>query len=119
VRGARVGILGLAFKENVPDLRNSRVPDIVAELRGFGIEALVHDPLIDSAEARREYGIELALEAALTRLDALLIAVSHRVFINHPLARYLEALVPGGVVMDVKSALSPSAVPEGITYWSL
>jgi len=119
VRGAKVGILGLAFKENVPDLRNSRVPDIVAELRGFGIEALVHDPLIDPAEARREYGIELAAEIALTRLDALVIAVPHRAFLDRPIARYLEALVPGGVVVDVKSALNPSAVPAGVMYWSL
>ena len=59
VKGARVGILGLTFKEDVPDLRNSRVPDIVAELREFGIEALVDDPLADPAEAKREYGIEL------------------------------------------------------------
>jgi len=119
VRGARVGILGLAFKENVPDLRNSRVPDIAAELRGFGIEAMMHDPLIDAAEARHEYGIELAAEGALTELDALVIAVPHRSFLDRPLARYLEALVPGGVLVDVKSALDPRAVPEGITYWSL
>jgi UDP-N-acetyl-D-glucosamine/UDP-N-acetyl-D-galactosamine dehydrogenase len=119
VRGARVGILGLAFKENVPDLRNSRVPDIASELKGFGIEAMVHDPLIDAAEARREYGLELAVEAALTNLDALVIAVPHRSFLDRPLTRYLEALVPGGVVADVKSALDPRAVPEGITYWSL
>jgi len=119
VRGARVGILGLAFKENVPDLRNSRVPDICAELRGFGIAALVHDPLINAAEARREYGIELAAEGALTQLDALVIAVPHRGFLDGPLARYLKTLVPGGVVVDIKSALDPRAVPEGMTYWSL
>jgi UDP-N-acetyl-D-galactosamine dehydrogenase len=119
VGGARVGILGLAFKENVPDLRNSRVPDIAAELKGFGIAALVHDPLIDAAEARREYGIELAAEGALTDLDALVIAVPHRSFLDRPLARYLEVLMPGGVVVDVKSALDPRAVPEGMTYWSL
>jgi len=119
VRGARVGILGLAFKENVPDLRNSRVPDIAAELRGFGIAAMVHDPLIDADEARREYGVELAAEGALAELDALVIAVPHRAFLERPLARYMEALVPGGVVVDVKSALDPRAVPEGITYWSL
>jgi len=119
VRGARVGILGLAFKENVPDLRNSRVPDIAAELRGFGIAPLVHDPLIGAAEAQRAYGIELAAEGALTGLDALVIAVPHRGFLDRPLARYLDALVPGGVVVDVKSALDPRAVPEGIAYWSL
>ena len=119
VRGARVGILGLAFKENVPDLRNSRVPDIATELRGFAIEAMVHDPLIEAGEARREYGIELASEGALAELDALVIAVPHRSFLDRPLARYLEALVPGGVVVDVKSALDPRAVPAGMTYWSL
>ena len=59
VKGARVGILGLTFKEDVPDLRNSRVPDIVAELREFGIAAMVDDPLADPAEAQHEYGIEL------------------------------------------------------------
>jgi UDP-N-acetyl-D-galactosamine dehydrogenase len=119
VRGARVGILGLAFKPDVPDLRNSRVPDIVAELRGFGIDALVHDPLVDAAEARREYGIEMAAADALARLDALVIAVPHRVFLERPLTRYLDAVVPKGVVVDVKSALEPSVVPEGLVYWSL
>ena len=62
---------------------------------------------------------ELAAEGALTALDALVIAVPHRSFLDRPLARYLEALVPGGVVVDIKSALDPRAVPEGITYWSL
>ena len=119
VRGARVGILGLAFKPDVPDLRNSRVPDIVAELRGFGIEALVHDPLVDAAAARREYGIDLASANALAHLDALVIAVPHRVFRERPLTRYLDAVTTNGVVVDVKSALEPSAVPEGIVYWSL
>jgi UDP-N-acetyl-D-galactosamine dehydrogenase len=119
VRGARVGILGLAFKENVPDLRNSRVPDIAGELRGFGIEPMVHDPLIEAAEAKHEYGIELVAEGALAQLDALVIAVPHRSFLDRPLARYLETLVPGGVVVDVKSALDPRTVPEGIRYWSL
>jgi len=119
VRGARVGILGLAFKPDVPDLRNSRVPDIVAELRGFGIEALVHDPLVDANEARRDYGIELASAEALARLDALVIAVPHRLFRERPLARYLDAVASKGVVVDVKSALEPVAVPEGLSYWSL
>ena len=119
VRGARVAILGLAFKPDIPDLRNSRVPDIVAELKGFGIDALVHDPLVDAEEARREYGIALASVDALTRLDALVVAVPHRIFRERPLARYLDVLTPRGVVIDVKSALEPSAVPAGLAYWSL
>ncbi len=119
VRRARIGILGLAFKENVPDLRNSRVPDIVAELRGFGIEALVHDPLVDAAEARREYGLEIVAAEALQHLDGLVIAVPHRAFLDRPLAYYLAAILPKGVVVDVKSVLDPAAVPAGLSYWSL
>src|SRR5581483_7997279 len=59
IRGARVGILGLAFKEDVPDIRNSRVPDILAELRSYAIHALVHDPMVDGSAAQHEYGLKL------------------------------------------------------------
>ncbi len=79
VKGARIGILGITFKEDVPDLRNSRVPDIVAELREFGIAALVADPLADPTEAKREYGVELVPLEDLTKLDGLILAVPHRV----------------------------------------
>ena len=79
VKGARIGIIGITFKEDVPDLRNSRVPDIVAELREFGISALVADPLADADEARREYGVELAALDQLGGLDGLILAVPHRV----------------------------------------
>src|SRR3954452_20181019 len=80
VKNTRIGILGLAFKEGVPDLRNSRVPDIVGELRAFGIEALVHDPLASAEEAKHEYGIELCPVPALRDLDGLVLAVPHREF---------------------------------------
>jgi UDP-N-acetyl-D-galactosamine dehydrogenase len=119
VRGARIGILGLAFKEDVPDIRNSRIPDIVNELKGFAIDALVHDPMVDEATARHEYGITLVDESALNGLDGLIIAVPHRHFLGRPLGRYLELIVPGGVVVDVKSAVDPALVPKGLTYWSL
>jgi len=119
VRGARIGILGLAFKENVPDIRNSRVPDIAAELKGYAIDALIHDPMVDRLTAKHEYGLTLVDEEALQELDGLVIAVSHKAFLVRPLARYLELLVPGGVVVDVKSAVDPVAVPSGLTYWSL
>jgi len=119
VKNTRIGILGLAFKEDVPDLRNSRVPDIVAELKGFGIDALVHDPLVDAAEARHEYGLEIVAAEALQHLDGLVIAVPHRVFLDRPLARYLDAVLPKGVVVDVKSVLDPAALPAGLNYWSL
>jgi len=119
VKQARVGILGLTFKENVPDLRNSRVPDIVRELQEFGIEPLVHDPLASGEQAREEYGIRISPLEAMGNLDGVILAVPHRQYMEPAPAPVLEALKPGGVVVDVKSALPPHQVPEGATYWSL
>jgi UDP-N-acetyl-D-galactosamine dehydrogenase len=119
VRDARIGILGLTFKENVPDLRNSRVPDIVAELDQFGITPIVHDAMADAEEAFAEYGIRLAPIEAFRDLQALILAVPHRQYVNEPVERLLGCLQSGGVVMDVKSALDPAMVPERLRYWSL
>jgi UDP-N-acetyl-D-galactosamine dehydrogenase len=119
VKGARVGILGITFKEDVSDLRNSRVPDIVGELREFGISALVADPLADPAEARREYGIELAPLEAFTELDGLILAVPHRVLGADGWEKFLAALAPGGVFVDVKSVVDRGRVPPELHYWSL
>jgi UDP-N-acetyl-D-galactosamine dehydrogenase len=119
VKSTRIGILGLAFKEDVPDLRNSRVPDIVAELRAFGIEALVHDPLASAAEAKHEYGLALCPLSALHDLDGLVLAVPHREFRADDFAAALATLAPGGVLIDVKSAIDRARVPPGIAYWSL
>jgi UDP-N-acetyl-D-galactosamine dehydrogenase len=118
LRKARVGILGLTFKENVPDLRNSKIPDIVHELASYGIDAMVHDPLGDPHEAHEEYKIELAPLDRLTGLDALILAVAHDDY-----TRNIDALFArvrdGGVVIDVKSALPPGKAPRGIRCWSL
>jgi UDP-N-acetyl-D-galactosamine dehydrogenase len=119
VKGARVGILGLTFKENVPDLRNSRVPDIVAELRQFGIEPLIHEPLGDAEEAREEYGIALTPFERFRDLDGLVLAVCHREYLEMPRRRLLGLLRPGGVFVDVKSVFNPDAMDRGIHYWSL
>ena len=119
VKAARVGIVGLAFKENVRDLRNSRVPDILAELRQFGISARVADPLADPAEAEFHYGIGLVPLAAFEALDGLILAVPHRVIGEAGWHRLFAALVPGGVFIDVKSAIPRSEVPGHIHYWSL
>jgi UDP-N-acetyl-D-galactosamine dehydrogenase len=119
VKGARIGIVGITFKENVPDLRNSRVPDIVAELREFGITALVHDPLADAAEAKREYGVELVSLDRFAGLDGLILAVPHRVLGEKGWDKLFAALVPGGVLVDVKSVVARDRVPQGIHYWSL
>src|SRR6201998_2011735 len=109
VKGARIGILGITFKEDVPDLRNSRVPDIVAELRDFGIAALVADPLADPAEAKREYGVELVALDRFCQLDGLVLAVPHRMLAEGGWEKLFATLVPGGVFVDVKSAVASSA----------
>ncbi len=119
VKGARVGILGLTFKEDVPDLRNSRVPDIIAELRGFGIHPLVHDPMADRAEALHEYGIELADAEAFKDLDGVIYAVPHKSFRERNGERIFAMLTKGGVLVDVKSAIDRAAVPDQIVYWAL
>ena len=119
VREARVGILGLAFKEDVPDLRNSRVPDIVDSLKEYGIAPLVHDSLVSKSHALAEYGIELQSLDALTRLDALVLAVPHREYQEAPIANLTERLRDGGVLIDVKSILPPGAIPPNVRLWSL
>jgi UDP-N-acetyl-D-glucosamine/UDP-N-acetyl-D-galactosamine dehydrogenase len=119
VKGAKIGILGITFKENVPDLRNSRVPDIVAELREFGITALVADPLADPAGAKREYGVELVPLEDFSKLDGLILAVPHRVVGEAGWHKLFAALAPGGVFIDVKSAVPRDTVPPALHYWSL
>jgi UDP-N-acetyl-D-glucosamine/UDP-N-acetyl-D-galactosamine dehydrogenase len=119
IKGARVGILGLTFKENVPDLRNSRVPDIVAELQQFGINPLVHDPLADNQEAQQEYGLHLADFQDLSNLDGLIVAVPHQAYLNLPCHQLLACVRPNGVLMDIKSVFDPANLPPEILYWSL
>ena len=116
VKGARVAILGMAFKEDVPDLRNSRTADIYRELQQFGIQPLVHDPLADSAECLEEYGISLASWEDIANMDGIVYAVRHE---KYRQSRLHEHLVADGVLIDVKSAVDPSSVPAGVTYWSL
>jgi UDP-N-acetyl-D-glucosamine/UDP-N-acetyl-D-galactosamine dehydrogenase len=119
VKGAKIGVLGVTFKENVPDLRNSRVPDILAELREFGIEALVADPLADPAAACDEYGLELVPFERMTELDGLVLAVPHRVLIERGWRRLFAALAPGGVFVDVKSVVPRDSVRPDVRYWGL
>jgi UDP-N-acetyl-D-galactosamine dehydrogenase len=119
VRGARVGVLGLSFKENVSDLRNSRVPDVLRELGEFGMQTFVHDPLADAAEARHEYGLELTQLDAFRDLDALVYAVPHRAYAELGQAAVWGMVADGGAVVDVKSVLDPAAAPRGIRYYCL
>jgi UDP-N-acetyl-D-galactosamine dehydrogenase len=115
---ARVAILGLTFKENISDIRNSRVPDIVHELKSFGVAASVSDPHVRSPDASHEYGFALTDMAKLSNLDALVLAVPHRAFLKEP-STLFGMLKPEGVFIDVKSAIDPASVPNGLTYWSL
>jgi UDP-N-acetyl-D-galactosamine dehydrogenase len=119
VKGARIGVLGLTFKENVPDLRNSRVPDIIRELVSFGAEVLVHDPLGDPAEAVHEYALTLSPLDSLHNLDALVLAVSHREYLAEGAAGLRARLRADGVFIDVKSCFSATDFPPPLTSWRL
>ncbi|TAD77885.1 MAG: nucleotide sugar dehydrogenase [Sphingomonadales bacterium] len=115
---ARVGVMGLTFKQDVPDIRNSKVPDILAELREYRIDALVSDPLADPAAAAHEYGISLSPPDELVQLDALVLAVNHAAYLADP-ADLIARVREGGVLVDVKSALNRTALPQELVYWSL
>jgi len=115
---ARVGVLGLTFKEDVPDIRNSKVPDILAELGEYGVTPLVHDPLANAEEAAQEYGVELCGLDELQELDALILAVNHADYLAEG-ADLTKRLKKGGVLVDVKSVIEPANLPDHVTSWSL
>lgn len=120
IKGACVNVLGLTFKENVPDLRNSKVADVIASLRDAGAVVNVHDPLADAADARHEYDIDLVGWEALPRADAVVLAVPHRQFLEMSTTVFVEKLAAGGCVIDIKSALDRSALEHaGVRLWRL
>lgn len=119
VKGAKVTVLGLTFKENCPDLRNSKVADLVRELKDYGCEVSVHDPIAESSEAQHEYGIALAAWDDLPKqADAVVAAVAHRQYHTMPLGEILGKLKPGGLFVDVKSSYDPAAIRgAGCILW--
>lgn len=120
IKGAKVLVLGLTFKENCCDLRNSKVADVVGELREYGCEVYVHDPISDPAAAREEYGIEVTPWAELPAVDAMIAAVPHREFMAMSLEEILSRLKPQGVFVDVKSAFDPEGLrSRGVALWRL
>jgi UDP-N-acetyl-D-galactosamine dehydrogenase len=121
VNELKVGVLGLTFKENVPDLRNSKVPDIINELREYGVGVMVHDPIAEEEEAVAEYGIHLVDWKQMKDLDGLIIAVAHKHFAQMNLAELLKPLrrPEDGVLIDVKSVLDQNKVPASLKYWRL
>jgi UDP-N-acetyl-D-glucosamine/UDP-N-acetyl-D-galactosamine dehydrogenase len=115
-----VTILGVTFKEDVPDTRNSRVVDIIRELQTFGLAVQVHDPLANAAEAKHEYGVTLTELDALRPADAVILAVAHRTYLTEGWPLVQRLLTGGsGLVLDVKTRLDRSSVPAGIELWRL
>jgi UDP-N-acetyl-D-galactosamine dehydrogenase len=120
VRDSRVAVLGVTFKEDCPDLRNSRVVDLIRELESFGAEVLVHDPIADPDDARGEYGLHLTSWGDLPVADALVVAVAHQSYREMPPETLLSKLSEGGAIIDVKSLLDPEPLRrQGHTVWRL
>jgi UDP-N-acetyl-D-galactosamine dehydrogenase len=120
IRGAKVNVLGLTFKENVPDLRNSRVIDVINELRSYGVQIFVHDPVPSPEEARHEYGIELLPWDQLPKADAMIAAVAHREFLATTPRTLAQKVNSGGCFVDVKSAFDVAALRDtGVHVWRL
>jgi UDP-N-acetyl-D-galactosamine dehydrogenase len=119
-RRSRILVLGLTFKENVPDLRNSKVVDIVAGLRDAGHEVIVHDPLADAEEALEHYGISMARSLdGLGKADAVVGAVCHSVYASFTAATFDKLLKPQGLVADVKAMWRRLQLPAGLRRWEL
>jgi UDP-N-acetyl-D-glucosamine/UDP-N-acetyl-D-galactosamine dehydrogenase len=120
VKGAPVIVLGMTFKENCPDIRNSKVIDVVRELQSFGADVRVHDPIASSAECEHEYGVALTAWDALPQAAAIVAAVSHHEYAGMGLDGLLRKLKTGGVFVDVKSAYDLAALQAaGVQAWRL
>lgn len=120
VQGARVTVLGLTFKENVPDLRNSKVIEVIRELQEFGVEVQIADPHADVNEAFSEYQVSLVPYDKLLPADAVVLAVSHVKYVNDGWSQFDRLLKHGkGIVMDIKSVLDKASKPEQIHLWRL
>jgi UDP-N-acetyl-D-galactosamine dehydrogenase len=120
VKDVPVIVLGLTFKEDCPDLRNSRVIDVIRELQSYGATVHVHDPVANNEEASREYGLQLTPWNRLPRAAAIVAAVSHRELKTRPIADYLEKLLPRGLIADVKGQFNPAVVADKqVTLWRL
>jgi UDP-N-acetyl-D-galactosamine dehydrogenase len=120
VKGSKVNVIGLTFKENCPDLRNSKVADIVHELQSYGVEVHVYDPVAAADEAQHEYGIDLVSWESLPRADAVVAAVAHKELLARPLSDIQSKINAGGCFIDVKSQFDAKAMTEaGFSVWRL
>ena len=120
IKGSRVGVLGLTFKENCPDLRNSKVIDIIDELKTYGIDVLVHDPIAEKSEAINIYNVELCEWDEMQNLDAIILAVGHDYYRDLPAAVYADKIIHRGCMIDIKSIISTENIKKtGLNYWRL
>lgn len=120
LKGCRVNVLGLTFKENCPDLRNSKVADMIRELESYGLQVHVHDPVADAAEAMHEYGVKLSSWDELPCAEALISAVAHRELCERPLAQVRDKIAPAGCFIDLKSQFDEATLREsGLSVWRL
>ena len=119
VRQARIGILGMTFKENVPDLRNSKVGDILTELQQYGMAVRIHDPLASATDLEAAFGLAPSPLEAFTDLDALVLAVPHKAYLKLSAGRLFGMLRSGGALLDIKAVLRPDDAPADRLYWSL
>ncbi len=120
IQGSSVTVLGITFKENISDIRNSRVVYVVNELVDFGVRVRVSDAMADADEVRREYGLDLMKEEELTPADAVVLAVPHRIYCQRGWELIRRLLKPGGgVVADVKGVLSREDCPSDVSLWRL
>jgi UDP-N-acetyl-D-galactosamine dehydrogenase len=119
ILGTTVTVLGLTFKEDCPDIRNSKVIDIIRELQDYGINVQVHDPLADPIEVHHEYGLDLVAFDQLQPASAVVVAVAHQQYRNMPVTEY-KGLMNGSVLVDVKGMFKPEEVEsQGIRFWRL
>ena len=122
---ARILVLGLTFKENVPDLRNSKVIDVIRHLRDLGHDVTVHDPLADATEAKKLYGVDLCAEEDISKMrgdgayDCVVGAVAHDLYGNFTTESFARMVASGGLVADIKGLWRHINLPEGVRRWNL
>ena len=120
ISGAKVNVLGLTFKEDCPDVRNTRVVDLIRELQSYGVEVVVHDPVADAAEAMHEYGIKLVSWKDLQPADGLILAVAHKQFLALSAEDLKSKMTQPACLVDVKSRLDLNGLEKaGVAVWRL
>ena len=119
IKGAKVAILGLTFKEDCTDLRNSKVVDVIDELKTYGCEIKVHDPIASVEEAKNVHGVDLCEWSEINNMDAIIICVGHKHYKEIPVSEYKQKLNNTQVLVDVKSILPTDESSKDIDLWRL